>query len=745
MGDEVPRKKGRRIAANRHCLVPGSDGCKRPGDRASPALFISVESRHSDACLEKGGARAVFPIHPLRLRRQSENLAADRRIKGRMSVRRVLIAIAILLLVPVVLLAAALVFVQSAWAQRWVERRASEALHREVKVDDIGIHLGWPPRVTFARLAIANPKWAATPELLDARGLSAQVEVPPLFAGKVVIPYLEARSAVAGLEMKNERASWRFGREESTNQPSPLLLGVVKVADGRIRFVWPEEKTDLEILMKGSLGEGGEVNATASGRFRGEAMKASARFPQLDPQHAASGPIRFSGEASAGRTHVSAQGTFRTAGDVMDLQLKLRGATMKDLDKLVRIVLPDTPPYSVQGHLIHTGSDWTFDDFKGKVGDSDLHGSLTYRTGAKRPFLRADLHSALLDFNDLGPLIGAPPGTQPGETANPEQRAKTAQREADEQLLPHTEFRVERWDDMDADVRLESRRIVRPHGLDIQSLATHLVLKDAVLTLDPLTFGVADGHVKSEVTLDARKKPVRGHIETDVQGLKLAKLVPKDDASRGDDGKGKASAHSVKNEVKEALGTLYGRAKLDGTGRSVAQLLGTSDGHITLAVNGGRISRLLEELLKLHVADALRLLGTKNEQVELNCAVGGMEVKDGVIDPKSFVVDTSDSRVQVGGSVSLRDETLALVVHPVPKDATLFSLRTPIDLKGPLRHPQIHLHPGPIAARIVGAIALAAVNPALAILPFVDSGPGKDTNCGRLLAEAKEEGAQPKQ
>jgi uncharacterized protein involved in outer membrane biogenesis len=643
--------------------------------------------------------------------------------------RRLFIALAIVVLVPVVLLAALLVFVQSAWAERWVERRASEALQREVKIDDIGIHLGWPPRVTFARLAIANPKWAATRELVDAKGLSAQVEVPPLFAGKVVIPYLEAKSAVAGLEMRNERATWRFGKEESNGGSSPLLLGVVKIADGRIRFVWPDEKTDLEILMKGSLGAGGEVSATASGRFRGEAMKASAKFPQLDPQHAASGPIRFSGEASAGRTHVSAEGMFRTTGDVMDMRVELSGATMKELDKLVRIVLPDTPPYSVQGHLIHAGEDWTFDGFKGKVGDSDLHGSLTYRAGGKRPFLRADLHSALLDFNDLGPLIGAPPSTKPGETANPEQREKTAQREASEELLPHTEFSVERWGAMDADVRLESKRIVRPHGLDIQSLATHLVLKDAVLTLDPLTFGVADGYVKSQVTLDARKKPVQGRLETDVQGLKLAKLVPKGDAGET----------KIQREVKEALGILYGRASLAGTGRSVAGLLGTSNGKMTLAVDGGQVSRLLEELLKLHVADALRLLGTKNEQVQLNCAVGDFEVKDGIIDPKAFVVDTSDSRVKVDGDVSLREETLGLVVHPVPKDRTLFSLRTPIDLKGPLRHPKIHLHPGPIAARVAGAIALGAINPVLAILPFFDNGAGKDTNCGRLLAEAKQD------
>ncbi|HSN21861.1 MAG TPA: AsmA family protein [Usitatibacter sp.] len=655
-----------------------------------------------------------------------------------MSIRRLLIVVALVLLVPIVLLGALLVVVQTAWAERWVEARASDALHRDVRIEDIKLHLGWPPRVTFDRLRIANPNWALTRELLDARDLSAQVEVPPLFAGKVVIPYLEARSAVAGLEMQSRRATWRFGNE-STNEPGRLLLGIVKVADGRVRFVWPEEKTDLEILMKGSLGEGGALEATASGRFRGDAMKATARFPQLDPQHAAAGPIRFSGDATAGRTHVSAQGMFRTQGDVMDLQLRLSGATLKDLNHLVQVVLPDTAPYSLEGRLIHNGNDWTFDGFRGKVGNSDLHGGLTYRTGGKRPFLRADLHSALLDFQDLGPLIGAPPGNKPGKVANPEQREKSARREARNELLPHTEFSVERWNAMDADVRLESKRIARPHALAVESLDTHIVLKDALLRLDPLDFGYAGGHITSVVDIDGRAKPVRGHLEANVQGVKLAQLVPKSPADG--DGDGGASAKTA-DAVKEALGVLYGRAKLDGTGRSVAQLLGTSDGRITLAVDGGMVSDLLVNLLELDMQDVLKLLGTKNQKTQLRCAVGGFAVKGGVVKPDAFVVDTEDSQVKVNGSLSLAEESLDLTVHPLPKDPSFFSLRSPIDLEGPLRHPKMRIHKGPIAARIAGAVALGAVNPALAILPFVDNGPGKDTNCGQLLAQARGQGAE---
>jgi len=165
---------------------------------------------------------------------------------------------------------------------------------------------------------------------------------------------------------------------------------------------------------------------------------------------------------------------------------------------------------------------------------------------------------------------------------------------------------------------------------------------------------------------------------------------------------------------------------------------------MTIAVDGGRVSELLVYMLNLDIPEVLRLLGTKNQQVELRCAVSGVAVKGGVATPDAFVVDTTESQVNVSGEVSLRDETLGLTVHPLPKKPSLFSLRTPIDLEGPMRHPKVHLHPGPIAARVAGAGLLAAVNPALAILPFIDTAPGKDTDCGALLAEAHAQGAEKK-
>ena len=220
---------------------------------------------------------------------------------------------------------------------------------------------------------------------------------------------------------------------------------------------------------------------------------------------------------------------------------------------------------------------------------------------------------------------------------------------------------------------------------------------------------------------------MRGDIKMDVQGLHLAPLFP-----------------TVKT-MQDALGTLYGRADLVGHGYSVADLLGSSDGKMSLAVDGGRISALLVELIGLDAAESVMLLGRRHDQVQLRCAVSGFEVTDGVAKADSFVVDTDDTVIKVEGGIDMGDEALDLEAHPYPKDPSPLALRTPLTMKGPLRHPKVRPKAGPLAARVGAALALGAINPALSLLALIETGPGKDAPCGELLAQAKQKGAVKKQ
>ena len=638
--------------------------------------------------------------------------------------RRLALALAGVVLLPILAVAALVAIAQSEWGERWLERRVGAQLGREVAIEGVSVTPSWPPRVIFAKLRIGNPPWATTRDLVDAEGLYARVLVGPLFTGRIVVPYVGARHATAGLELDGTRATWRFGDKGEGEGESRLQLGLVYLDDGHIRFINAPDKTDLEIEVKGAAGEGGELRATGKGSFRGEATTATVRIPNLAYHES---PLEVDGHAKVGRTAAEAKGSLATDGRSLDLQFRLAGQNLKDFGRVTGMVLPDSPPYTVSGRLRHEAAEWVFDPFQGKVGDSDVAGRATYAKAGKRPLFTANLRSRLLDFDDLGPLIGAPPKTGAGETAAPEQKAQSARREATSRLLPEKKFETQNWAKMDADVRLVAERVQRPKLLPLDKLSTHLVLKDAVLHLQPLEFGMAGGRITSSLAIDGNVQPARGQMKVDVQGLQLAPLFP-----------------TVKT-MREALGTLYGTAELVGHGTSVADLLGTSDGKMSLAVDGGRISALLVELIGLDVAESVMLLGARHDQVKLRCAVSGFEVKDGVAKADSFVVDTDDTIVKVEGAIDMGRETMDIEARPYPKDPSPLALRTPLDMKGPLRHPKVRPKAGPLAARVGAAVALGAITPPLALLALIETGPGKDAPCGELLAQAKHKGAVKKE
>src|SRR5438552_3520668 len=101
--------------------------------------------------------------------------------------RRITFIAAVVILTPIVLLAALVLLVQSEWGERWAERQVATRIEREVQLKGIQLRFGWPPIVALERVRIGNPSWANSPNLVDAEGLSARVQIGPLFERRLVL------------------------------------------------------------------------------------------------------------------------------------------------------------------------------------------------------------------------------------------------------------------------------------------------------------------------------------------------------------------------------------------------------------------------------------------------------------------------------------------------------------------------------------------------------------------------------
>jgi uncharacterized protein involved in outer membrane biogenesis len=153
----------------------------------------------------------------------------------------------------------------------------------------------------------------------------------------------------------------------------------------------------------------------------------------------------------------------------------------------------------------------------------------------------------------------------------------------------------------------------------------------------------------------------------------------------------------------------------------------------------------LADWLGVVVLNALGLtLAGDTSDTGLRCALADFSAKDGVFSARHLVIDTDPVRIDGGGSVNLKDETVNLHAQGKPKSFQLLRLRAPVTAAGPLAHPRLGINAGPALAQGGLGAALGLLSPLASVLAFIDPGLAKDANCRPLLETAKARGAPVK-
>jgi uncharacterized protein involved in outer membrane biogenesis len=375
----------------------------------------------------------------------------------------------------------------------------------------------------------------------------------------------------------------------------------------------------------------------------------------------------------------------------------------------------------LQGHLILEGDRYTMNDLSGRIGSTDVTGHATYVEKEPRPLLTADLRSRLLDIADLGPLIGVQtqgsggkPAASQAQTRDRPSAKATAQATDPDRLLPAGSFEGSRLQQIDADVTLVASELKVPQALPLENLDAALHLHDSILKMAPLDFGFAGGTIASKVMLDAREPTIRSEVRIDLRGVEVGRLIPRS------------------KTIAKGAGRVGAVLELKGSGNSIADAAAGADGRVAATIADGRVSNLRDAASSLNGGKVLRLLASGDRDIRVNCGGIEFDVKGGRGTSKLFVIDTEQTQILGGGGFDLAHERFDMIVAPKPKRAGVLSLRTPVRLYGSFKRPGYRLEKGPLLARAGGAIALAAAAPLAALLPLVETGPGKTTDCAAV-------------
>lgn len=626
----------------------------------------------------------------------------------------------------------------------------------------------WVPWPTFTArdIRIGNPGWTKQTQFAQLDAAQMRLSPLPLLLHHVYLPSLQFVGPQIDLERDiHGQANWLFAMTQSSTPSNwRVTLGSMGFDKGKIDLDDAKQRVNLHVTItplqqaipydqivaqatsdaRADVGHdvGKTVDAnktkpdssanasrtryqfawTVDGHYQGASVTGTGKTGAVLALQQTDQPFPVQARLHVGDSKIALVGTLTDPVHLgaLDLRVWFGGTSMAKLYPIIGIALPETPPYATEGHLsaeLHQHSSrFSYRDFRGRVGESDFGGNLLVVTGGARPKLSGDLHSQQLRFADLAPLIGA---DNPSEK---QQRGDTTQQPADK-ALPVETFRTDRLRAMDADVTFTAARIEHPSAVPINSLDTHILLDNGLLRLDPLNMGVAGGTIDSRIRIDGAAQPMHAAIDLRARHLQLKQLFP------------------TFKPMATSFGEINGDTALDARGNSVAALLGDANGELKLLMNDGAISKTLLETAGLNVANVVigKLFGDKT--VQINCAAADLSGTDGLFTSKLFVLDTSDAAINVDGTINFANEHLDMNVTPHTKGMRIFSLRSPLYVKGTLKNPDVGVHAGPLLLRGGGAVALGVLAPPAALLALVV--PSHDThvnNCQQVLSAMRQTG-----
>jgi uncharacterized protein involved in outer membrane biogenesis len=652
--------------------------------------------------------------------------------RGPVVLKRIAKAIGVLL----VLVVMGVAFAPSSFWRWLIIHEASHATGRTASIDgDVRVHLfSLHPQLAVEGFALSNVPWAQTKSMVAIKRFEATLSLKSLLSLHLIFPRVAIDKPAIDLERDaSGNANWDFSGpgtgNAGKNSSAPLHIPVIQqlsLTNGTLtaRDLLRKLTFDGQVSVEENqnAADNHALKLHGSGTLNGKPFSLNLNGePLIGVQP--SKPYGFEARVTAADIKLSAHATIAHPFDLATLQaaFHLTGSDLADVYYLTGLALPNTPAYDVSGTLVRDNMKFRVDEFRGKLGSSDVAGKLAIDTAPSRPKLTAILDSKQLNLADLA----APLGTQ----ATPAHKSNTLARPTTpvpaEQpptlLLPDADLQVERVRGMDADVQFDAESVVTSK-VPMRKVRFHLTLDNGKITLDPLAFALPQGDFSGTVAIDAQGATPRTSIDMKLSQVDLAQF-------------------KLKSSPQAPLeGHLLGRVKLQGSGSSVHKTAENAVGDITLVIPQGKMREAFAELTGIDLSRGLGLILTKNQQnTDVRCGVANFKAGGGELEATTLVIDTTNVLVTGQGHIDLGTEALDLSLRGQPKEARLLRLRTPITLRGSLLQPKIGVQRGKLAAQMGGAIALGALlTPVAAVLAFVDGGLAKDANCAALIGQAEQ-------
>ncbi len=588
--------------------------------------------------------------------------------------------------------------------RKMVESAASLALGRTVNIDGkIEVSTSLRPVFSLEGLRVSNPKNFEAGDFLKMKTAEIRLHVLPLLMGKIKVGKFSVKGiTVTLLENKQGAVNWSSqtsveGKSEVPPKPRPsnketqlkltsdsLVLTKLVMEDIVVDYHRPGMTESMQfkidectgtmlpgkpfiLSMKGKLLNEPYVTETEIGSLQELVEKSRSRMEMI---------------TEIAKTRFNLAGTLDLAKVTHSLHLKtsVTGDHLESLNGLLRLDLPPLKSYKAAFELSMRRDRIELTDFAIQVGKSHLTGMMTADKSGSKPEVTVELHSPLIRLNDFDVGEWSPEKNDAKQSLAKDGRGKKSEAVRTGELLSSEVLAK-----LNVRVDVKAEKVVSGND-ELGSGVLTATLKDGRFALDPVRLNMPGGSFFLAASLKpdikAPEASVRATIENFDVGVPVRKARPESDMG----------------------GIINLDVDLKSSADSFGELLAKGNGYFDFS---GRLENLKAGIIDLWAVNVIAAVISrgKENQSKINCLVGRWTMKDGLLTPDVFLIDTTNIRICGKGQLNFNNGQIDLKMASTPKKAEYFSLATPIEVKGHFSDFGLGVQPGGIFGTTIKLIA----------------------------------------
>ncbi len=489
-----------------------------------------------------------------------------------------LIGLSVVVLLPVLLLTAVIVFLDVADLSRhreFIAEQVSTLAGRRLSLNgELDLNISGTTSILVTDIALDNASWASEPEMLSIGGVEAQIDLWALLRGDIHIPRFHVQAVQSRIETRDDGLSnWSMAepREVADSQPADHKrarlklpwLGDVHVSGVEVTYIDGQTGQSIIAVLDDAIISAAAPDAPVEFSIQGQVdqnpvdINGTLALPgRLD-----TGSIDIPLELHATVLDIKADASGSISGSVaspaVDFSAAVNAADLNELRRILGDAVPDLRNLEIAVEVEGEQGQPVTMELKAAASDARLDAQMKLHRDEPRPKLVASIDIGKVDILQLWAANFSDKPQQTGPAPSHDLEPSPAQ-QFDRPIV------LDGLETIDADITLSANDINLPQ-MRIIELQSRINLDDRVLKITDTKLVTDAGSVVANFQLNDRGVVPDIMLDLDTTDIALDRLPVLEDNERtsGSSAKAAVSVTAKGETVSTLINSVAGNVQLD--------------------------------------------------------------------------------------------------------------------------------------------------------------------------------------